>query len=739
MEIQQKSTLAKLLATENITLEHRKVETAYFDLKERKVVLPMWKNMDADLYDMLIGHEVSHALNTPFEGWHDNVVEYGPAIKSFLNVVEDARIERLIKEKFPGLVKNFYAGYRKLFNEDFFGVKGRDLSSLPLIDRINLHFKIGSMLGITFTDEEQVYVDRVSTCETWDEVVDIAHDLFGKAKEEQEEQEQSAGDDEDFDAEDFEDFEENNESGSSAGESDDDSEEEETDEAGNASGEQDEETDEESEKSSDPVVQQGPTDSSEPVAETDMNFRQSEGSLLAENAKDIVYVDFNKVNPKHWVIPAAKTWEYDFSNIFQSDRWNNTYLPSGPIAEECLKKFKQKNTAAINQLVMQFEMKRKAKALTRARENKTGELNMKKLWATQLTEDVFLSNTVTPQGKNHGMMMFVDFSGSMVQDLAATLEQTLIMVAFCKKVNIPFDVYLFTNNSGPHDRDGNALEIANGGYKPGKMVIDDDRFNLVQLINSSMNSRVYSDAFKKCLLLAEVFNCYVNYRYNRYNDMRLATPWDLPSHLQTGGTPLVETAIVARELVKRFKSDNNIEVMNTIFLTDGDPTGQFRTPDSGYEYPNWNRADRIAIKEGSIVTVEKFNRGDRYISAIQYRAVLKHLKATVDTRLINFHIGQFKKYQLSAQYFEVHPLETYQKFEEKYKKEFLGNKFFELEKYSHFDTSYLIKNGKDLEVDDQVLEVKSEKKADILKGFRNFQKNKASSRVFLNRLMEKVA
>ena len=350
MEIQQKSTLAKLLATENITLEHRKVETAYFDLKERKVVLPMWKNMDADLYDMLIGHEVSHALNTPFEGWHDNVVEYGPAIKSFLNVIEDARIERLIKEKFPGLVKNFYAGYRKLFNEDFFGVKGRDLSALPLIDRINLHFKIGSMLGISFSDEEQVYVDRVSTCETWDEVVEIAHDLFGKAKEEQEQKaqdEDSGYGDEDFDDEDFE---ENTESGSSAGESDDDTEEEETDEESTASGhsdKQDEETDEESEESSDSVIQPGPTDSSEPVAETDMNFRQSEGSLLAENARDIIYVDFNKVNPKHWTIPAAKTWDYDFSNIFHTDRWDNTYLPAGPIAEDCLKKFKQKNIFSI--------------------------------------------------------------------------------------------------------------------------------------------------------------------------------------------------------------------------------------------------------------------------------------------------------------------------------------------------------------------------------------------------------
>ena len=102
MEISQKSTLAKLLATENITLEHKNVPTAYFDLKERKVVLPIFKKeMSADLYDLLIGHEVSHALNTPLDGWHDSASTKGRGYKSFLNVIEDARIERDIKKRFP--------------------------------------------------------------------------------------------------------------------------------------------------------------------------------------------------------------------------------------------------------------------------------------------------------------------------------------------------------------------------------------------------------------------------------------------------------------------------------------------------------------------------------------------------------------------------------------------------------------------------------------------------------------
>ncbi len=147
MNINSKSKLAKLLATEDISLEHRNVPTAYFDLKERKVILPNWKDMPVFLQDLLIGHEIGHALVTPPEGWHDAVCESGAAFKSYLNVVEDARNERLVKQRYPGLAKSFYQGYQLLFKKKFFGEIDNP-NSLLLIDRINLHYKVGSFLNI---------------------------------------------------------------------------------------------------------------------------------------------------------------------------------------------------------------------------------------------------------------------------------------------------------------------------------------------------------------------------------------------------------------------------------------------------------------------------------------------------------------------------------------------------------------------------------------------------------------
>ena len=70
MAVQQeiKSQLAKLLATEDIVVEHKQVDSAQFNVRTRVLILPLWEKASNDVYDMLVGHEVGHALFTPDEG-----------------------------------------------------------------------------------------------------------------------------------------------------------------------------------------------------------------------------------------------------------------------------------------------------------------------------------------------------------------------------------------------------------------------------------------------------------------------------------------------------------------------------------------------------------------------------------------------------------------------------------------------------------------------------------------------
>ncbi len=120
MAVQQeiKSQLAKLLATEDLMVEHKQVPSAQFNVHTRVLTLPLWEKASNTVYDLLVGHEVGHALYTPDEDWTLDV----KVPPQFINVVEDARIEKLMKRRYMGLAKTFYNGYNELHSEDFFEI-----------------------------------------------------------------------------------------------------------------------------------------------------------------------------------------------------------------------------------------------------------------------------------------------------------------------------------------------------------------------------------------------------------------------------------------------------------------------------------------------------------------------------------------------------------------------------------------------------------------------------------------
>ena len=169
-----KGNLARLLATENLTVEHKVCQTASFDTDKRILTLPVWEVSDK-VYDLLVEHEVGHALFTPNDDWTE-VLEDLP--KSFLNVTEDARIEKLMKRKFPGVNKDFYKGYQELNEDDFFGIADEDVSQLHLIDRINLYYKIGSFAMLPFNDAEIVLRDATGRAETFEDAIQCAKDIY---------------------------------------------------------------------------------------------------------------------------------------------------------------------------------------------------------------------------------------------------------------------------------------------------------------------------------------------------------------------------------------------------------------------------------------------------------------------------------------------------------------------------------------------------------------------------------
>jgi hypothetical protein len=172
---------AKLLATENVNVVRARARTASFDIKSRTLTLPQWKDMTPEIEGMLVGHEVGHALYTDMS--YTKPMETNRKIHSYLNVIEDVRIEKLLKRKYPGIRKTMNEGYKQLNDRDFFGIKSvQDMSTLILIDRINLYFKAGFACGVKFTPEEKAFVVRTEQTETVDDVIQLAEEIYEYTK-----------------------------------------------------------------------------------------------------------------------------------------------------------------------------------------------------------------------------------------------------------------------------------------------------------------------------------------------------------------------------------------------------------------------------------------------------------------------------------------------------------------------------------------------------------------------------
>ena len=175
-----KDLLAKLLANENLNIVRAPVSTASMDIKSRTLTLPQWKDMSSNVEEMLIGHEVGHALYTGVE--YMTPIMENPKLKSYMNVLEDVRIEKMMKRKYPGIRKRMNEGYKQLNERDFFGIKDKSFDDLLLVDRINLYYKAGYSCGVQFTAEEYVFVQRADRCVTEQDVIDLSEDIFEFSK-----------------------------------------------------------------------------------------------------------------------------------------------------------------------------------------------------------------------------------------------------------------------------------------------------------------------------------------------------------------------------------------------------------------------------------------------------------------------------------------------------------------------------------------------------------------------------
>ena len=295
--LQTKSLLAKLMATENLIVEQKPVDTAYFDVKNRVLVLPMLdRNISGYLYDLLVGHEVGHALYTPEEGIN-KAKDLGINL-SLMNVLEDSRIERKIKHKYPGIRASFIRGYTELIEKDFFGTAGANLNNLNFIDKVNLFCKGGPAQGIIFDDFEKDLVNQIESTTTYDDVIEVAKKVaeYMKLQEEEKQKLKLLEPDDEKDVEDADDFDN---SGYEDSDEESDADEKKSQEPQSIPSNE-EEKEESDQKDSSDVKSKSPEGSYEKGKElkshTDEAYRENQKKLYQNNGDEYYYGNIPDVN-----------------------------------------------------------------------------------------------------------------------------------------------------------------------------------------------------------------------------------------------------------------------------------------------------------------------------------------------------------------------------------------------------------------------------------------------------------
>jgi len=693
--LESKSLLAKLMATENLVVEQRPVPTASFDVKNRILTLPVLdKNISSALYDLFTGHEVGHALYTPMDGMLKARDE--KVIRDVSNVVEDSRIERKIKYKYPGLKNSFVKAYGELMSRDFFGIKGTDINKMNFLDRINLHCKGGAALRIEFNDEERGLLNEVETTETYDDVIDVSKKIIKYMKRRLEEEEQKRAkakaenndDGEDEDESEYEEVDFDDQGNSK----------EQTFEDGEDVGEQEVESNKQSDSDEFDSVEEDKKVSLEDQIRsfTDAAYKENEKQLFDNRLSNIIYANIPHFNPKDAVDHKYIWTRYKEENYISS---TETFL-----------RIRNESNRVVSYLVKEFEMRKNADQLKRTTTAKTGELNMNKIYSYGFSEDIFKKISVVPGGKSHGLVMFLDWSGSMIDHIGNTMKQLINLVLFCKKMNIPYEVFAFVEETDPEKLTKQLPKENDIFFRP---------YGLMNLLSSRMSSSEFTYACSSLVCMAGLSG----------------TRGYFPYWLSMQGTPLNAAIVHAMTIVPEFQKKNKLQIVNTIFLTDGESNNanRYLQKDPYYGLTDVHmKYERLVIRDPVTKHEEKID--GKYGNEAQTRAFIRLLKARTGSNVIGFYVISGRDFNR-----KVHEWYPKQMNHEEMKDNFRKSKFAILENTGYDEYYILRSNGLDTD-EDSTFEVKENSTfRGIASAFTKYNNGKHNSRVVLNRFIGLIA
>jgi hypothetical protein len=706
------SIFARALATENLSFSFdATAPTASFDTKTRHLIMPVW-DVSETVMTMLVAHEISHALWTPQERSDELFAEAekqgynAKMLHRICNVVEDVRIEKLMKRKYPGTRRDFFLGYKEIIDRDMFGFANMDFNAMNIVNRLNIHFKWGvpGFIDIAMTDDERKFAGLIENIETFDDVFVVAKMLYEHPSVQESLKKMEAAE-------------------------------------GNGNGNR---------ESNDGEPQE--SDAGDAISDLSGNLAKKKGEKYTATTVTISRIE----NLNDCIIDSAEILKY------YDDRTAENCYGHKPLNIEEYRKFVRESDAFVRQLVAQFERRKAADEIRRERPKQTGMLNLDRLHQYRTHDDIFLSKIIKQDGKNHGIVFMLDLSGSMGATVEHCFLQVLQLAWFCEKAKIPFEVFGFTDGMWTGHME--QYEIEYKEYMKGKA--EDQSFTFKfskspKMMNARQNT-VRTDNAKLFRLASSKDSASDRERLFAYLYESYVTK-ERSRVISMSGTPTVECVAMVSQFMESWIADNNIQIPTIMVVTDGDPNGISLVDDTAESMP-------YLVIEGMMLTVnneilntvhkvDTINQVGVNISNAIVGSMLDALAQKFNARRIGMFVGGTSLTEsmyanfcvTNREYNDIEKLSN----EERYKIRYSGygeSPRFEAAKnayrdngvlllpvnrYPGYDAFFLTKTPKIVRDEDAILD-----KGNFTKVKNTFVKTmgkRASSRVFLTRYVDIVA
>lgn len=615
--------LGRLLAAENICIVRKKCETASFHVRDRVLTLPLWVDLSKELETMLIAHEVGHAIWTTEHIMLAASDESRPHFHGYVNICEDARIERMIKEKFPGTRKDFFVGYNEILKSNFFDLEGKNPNEFNFVDRINLYFKLEHRVQIDFSPEEESLVTRLKTVKTEDDVLDIARLVYDMAKnpkpksipskkkniEPQQKDDNCSATEDGF--EDGFDNQPEDDLNSELSDSESGSE--------NGPESQDDSLEESSENSSENISSdRNASEKNISIAPTTQDMMDKGLKSKVDNSRSEVYNMSPELAQFVKFVPL-KTILTDFAKI--------DVLPSSKYLN-----FMAKNSKLVTHMVQEFERRKSAEKLKSSKIANSGTLDMKKIFKYKIADEIFKQYKIEATSTDHGFVMLLDYSKSMISVFSSVMEQVITLVQFCSAVDIKFEVLAFTDSFEHTTRDllkqTEIFEKRSNNLSSGEIyTFSTAKVSMLQFYKSGMKKVEIN-------LISSILHNY----FTLFHRRGVASNYE---NYKMGGTPLVEALLYINDYLDVFKAAHNTQKNTLIILTDGLPTEtKFMSNRSGIIYPNKNNKIFINSKKNNIQHSILLAHGNRNAYLLELQQAVTDLIAGdhPDTKIVGIFV-----------------------------------------------------------------------------------------------------